>query len=329
MFFLVVLATLMLPDFNRLRVFFHVHQARSISAAAAALHVTQSAVSQSLAKLEDELSAQLFVRRHRAIVPTAAGDALFAVVAPFVAGLTERVGQIHSARHELAGTLHLGAPVELGAHRLPEVLATFSRAHPGVRFTLRLGHPSEIVPLLEEGRLDVGFVDMFEASQAAYGRLAGFEVIEVMDEALLLVAAAGHEQAALQGSRAFARLAAASFVDYHSSAPAIRGWFRHHFGRVPPRLEPVLAVESVQAVISAVSHGMGLGVVPAHTVTRALSAGELVAITTRRRALTNRISLVRLLDRVPSRLEKAFVASVMRSSQRGPMQLAALAGSAG
>ena len=67
----------MLPDFNRLRVFFHVHQARSVGAAAAALHVTQSAVSQSLAKLEAELGAQLFVRRHRAIVATAAGEALF------------------------------------------------------------------------------------------------------------------------------------------------------------------------------------------------------------------------------------------------------------
>ncbi|MFY0532236.1 LysR family transcriptional regulator [Nannocystis pusilla] len=104
----------MLPDFNRLRVFFHVHEARSVSAAAEALHVTQSAVSQSLAKLEDELKAQLFVRRHRAVVPTAAGEALFAVVAPFVAGLQERVGQIHRARHELAGTLQIGAPVEFG-----------------------------------------------------------------------------------------------------------------------------------------------------------------------------------------------------------------------
>ncbi|MCY0994431.1 LysR family transcriptional regulator [Nannocystis sp. ILAH1] len=303
----------MLPDFNRLRVFFHVHEARSVSAAAAALHVTQSAVSQSLAKLEDELKAQLFVRRHRAVVPTAAGEALFAVVAPFVAGLQERVGQIHRARHELAGTLQIGAPVEFGAHRLPEVLAGFARVHPGVRFSLRLGHPSEIVPLLEEGRLDLGFADLFEGPGPAERRLAGFEVAEVMEEALVLVAAAGHEAATLAGSRAFARLSGQRFVDYHASAPAVRGWFRHHFGRVPPRLEPALAVESVQAVIAATSHGMGFGVVPAHTVARALAAGELVAVTTRKRALTNRISLVRLLDRVPSRLERTFVAFVTQA----------------
>lgn len=306
----------MLPDFNRLRVFFHVHQARSVGAAAAALHVTQSAVSQSLAKLEAELGAQLFVRRHRAIVATAAGEALFSVVAPFVAALQGGVEQIRRERDELAGTLRIGAPVEFGAHRLPEALAVFSRAHPGVSFALRLGHPSEVVPLLAEGQLDLCFADLFDARRPEAGRMRGLEVREVMDESLLMVAAAGLEREQLQGSRAFTRLAALRFVDYHAGAPAVRGWFRHHFDRAPPRVELVLAVESVQAVIAAVSRGMGSGVVPAHTVARALEAGELVAITTRRRALTNRISLVRLLDRVPGRLEREFVAFVVKALGR-------------
>lgn len=45
------------PDWGRLRVFFHVHRTGSVTAAAGELHVTQSAVSQSLARLEDELKA--------------------------------------------------------------------------------------------------------------------------------------------------------------------------------------------------------------------------------------------------------------------------------
>lgn len=308
----------MLPDFNRLRVFFHVHQARSVGAAATALHVTQSAVSQSLAKLEAELGAQLFVRRHRAIVPTAAGDALFSVVAPFVAALQGGIEQIRRDRHELAGTLRIGAPVEFGSHRLTDALATFSRAHPGVSFALRLGHPSEIVPLLAEGQLDLAFADLFDARRPAARGMSGLEITEVMDEALVLVATAALEREQLQGSRAFARLAALRFVDYHPGAPAVRGWFRHHFARVPPRVDLALTVEGVQAVVSAVERGMGLGVVPAHTVARALAAGELVAITTRRRALGNRISLVRVLDRVPGRLERAFVTFVVKALGRGP-----------
>ncbi len=307
---------LMLPDFNRLRVFFHVHQARSVSAAAGALHVTQSAVSQSLAKLEDELGAQLFVRRHRAIVPTAAAEALFAVVEPFMAALHGGIAQIRHSRHALAGTLGIGAPVEFGARRLTEALAGFSRLHPGVGFTLRLGHPSELVPLLAEGRLDLGFIDLFDAPRPAAVRLAGLEVIEVMDEALVLVGAPQFEREHLDGGRSFAKLAACRFVDYHPGAPAVRGWFEHHFERVPPRIELALAVESVQAVIRAVELGMGLGLVPAHTVADALAAGRLVTITTRRRALGNRVSLVRMLDRVPSRLEQAFVSFVIAALGR-------------
>ena len=298
---------MMLPDFNRLRVFFHVHQARSVSAAAAALHVTQSAVSQSLAKLEDELGAQLFVRRHRAIVATEAGEALFSVVSPFVAALTGGIAQIRRDRRELVGALRIGAPAEFGAHRLPPALAAFSRAHPGVEFALRLGHPTELVPLLEEGRLDLAFVDLFDAT----GRMAGFTAEPVMDETLVLVGAPGYEREALAGARTFAALSAARFVDYHASAPAARGWFRHHFGRAPVRVALTLAVESVQAIVCAAEHGIGLGVVPAHSAADALHAGRLVSIATRRRPLANQISLLRLPGKVPSRLEREFVASVV------------------
>jgi DNA-binding transcriptional LysR family regulator len=298
----------MLPDFNRLRTFFHVHRAGSVSGAAAALHVTQSAVSQSLAKLEDELGAPLFVRRHRALAPTAAGEALYSVVAPFVAALQGGVEQLHRARDELVGTLRVGAPVEFGARRLAPALAGFTAAHPGVRFTLTLGHPSQVVPMLEEGRLDLAFADLLDTPPS---RLAGLDITDVADETLLLVATPALERTLLQGGRGFARLAAARYVDYHPGAPAVRGWFRHHFGRVPARIDLALAVESVQAVLAAAQHGMGLALVPEPAARAALAAGELVAVAGRRRALTNRISLLRPPGRVPARAEKAFVAHVV------------------
>src|SRR5688500_3823943 len=107
----------MLPDWSRLLVFFHVHRTGSVTAAARELHVTQSAVSQSLAKLEQALGAQLFVRRHRRLVPAPAATRLSAIVAPCALALEGGVTEIHRAQHELAGVLRLGAPVELGAHR--------------------------------------------------------------------------------------------------------------------------------------------------------------------------------------------------------------------
>ncbi len=308
----------MLPDFNRLRVFFHVRSAGSVSGAAKALHVTQSAVSQSLAKLEDELGVQLFVRRHRAIIPTPAAEALHSVVAPFVEALQGGLEAIHRARRELVGTLRLGAPAEFGARRLPSALASFVDAHPGVRFTIELGHPSTIMPMVEDGELDLGFVDVFDSHAEGTSRIAGLQAVEVMDEKLVLVGAAEYERTHLEGGRGYRRLSEQRFVDYHPTAPAVRGWFRHHFDRVPTRLEVPLAVESVQAVVSAVTCGMGLGVVPAHAVTRALAAGEVVKVATRRRALANRIALVRAFGRAPSRLEQTFVAFVTEALGRQP-----------
>jgi LysR family transcriptional regulator, transcriptional activator of the cysJI operon len=304
------------PDWGRLRVFFHVHRAGSVTAAASQLHVTQSAVSQSLAKLEEELGAQLFVRRHRRLVPTPAAARLAAIVSPFVEALEAGVGEIHRAQHELSGVLRLGAPVELGAHRLPPMLAAFRQANPGVSFELRLGHPSEVLPSLEAGQLDLAFIDVFEAPGGV--AKAGLEQVEIMEELLVLAADHALEARTLQGSRAFGRLAQASFVEYQPAAPAVRGWFRHHFGRVPPRLELGLVVESVPAVITAIRHGMGLGVVPSHTIAAELHAGTLVVIGTRKRAIVNRVSLVRVLDKVPSRAEKAFVRFLERWPAKPP-----------
>jgi DNA-binding transcriptional LysR family regulator len=246
------------------------------------------------------------MRRPRRLVPTPAATRLLGIVGPFVRALHGGVAEIHRAQHELAGVLRLGAPTEFGAHRLPPVMAGFARAHPGVSFELTLGHPSQLLPQLEDGRLDLAFVDVFDAAGPSSPK-AGLEVVEVMEEQLVLIAAQTYEAEHLQGNRTLQRLAAASFVAYEPAAPAVRGWFRHHFGRVPPRFEVALAVESVQAVIAAVRHGMGLGVVPSHTVAAELVAGLLVAITTRRRAIVSRVSLVRVLDKVPSQVEKAFV----------------------
>ncbi|RLE03892.1 MAG: LysR family transcriptional regulator, partial [Bacteroidetes bacterium] len=62
----------MLPDFNRLKVFYYIYSLKSIAAAARQLHISQPAVSQHLKKLEAEINTSLFVRLHKRMVPTSA-----------------------------------------------------------------------------------------------------------------------------------------------------------------------------------------------------------------------------------------------------------------
>ena len=55
----------MLPDFNRLKVFYHIYRTGSVVAAADELCLTQSGVSQHLQKLENEIGMPLFTRLHK------------------------------------------------------------------------------------------------------------------------------------------------------------------------------------------------------------------------------------------------------------------------
>ncbi len=77
----------MLQNLDRVKVFYHVFTAGSVAAASDALHISQSAVSQALQKLEKELKTPLFTRLHKKLVPTTAGKDLYAVVQPFMSEL--------------------------------------------------------------------------------------------------------------------------------------------------------------------------------------------------------------------------------------------------
>ena len=307
------LALLMLPDLNRVRVFFHVHQAGSIRQAATMLGVTQSAVSQSLAKLEEELGVALFVRQHRRLVRTSEGMRLFEVVAPFIESLSSVLPNLDRKPGDLVGTLRVGAPSELGATRLPSVFAAFRSSHPDVGFALRLGHPSVLVPALAAGELDLAFVDEFDVPTR---RAGGVGAHGVLQEALVLAGVPELVAQVKAGSDRFARLRAATFVAYHVRAPSVASWFQHHLGKVPGRVRASLVVESVQTVVSALRAGLGLGVVPEDSIAGDVERGALSVVRTRRRPLTNTIALLRLLDKRPSPIEHQFV-SALGSSLSG------------
>ena len=101
----------MLPDFNRLRVFYHIYRRKSAAAAAKDLHVTQSAVSQHLQKLETEIKTRLFTRVHNRLVPTSAGVTLFGILEPFVRELENGMRHILEEKETPWGLSRQSMPV--------------------------------------------------------------------------------------------------------------------------------------------------------------------------------------------------------------------------
>ncbi len=295
------------PDFNRLKVFHRVYANNSVAAAARELFVTQSAVSQHLQKLEVEIDAPLFTRVGKRLVPTPAGHKLFRTVSPFVDELATTLESIDKEREGPFGLLRIGAPVEFGTGILPGMVASFRKEHKDVRFHLELGHPKNLLPLIEQGRIDFAFADTFLKKGEFLREYAHLSFVPMMNEDLVLVASKRYYKKHLRGDHSFKKLVEAEYVSYQEDASAIRGWYRHHFGKSRVPLKTVFSVESVQGILAGVRNHLGLGVVPLHIVAPAIKRGRMVQITTSKKEIVNRISLVQLQDKVPRVAEKVFV----------------------
>ena len=298
----------MLPDLNRLRLFYHVHSRQSITQAAEKLHITPSAVSQQVKKLETEIKAPLFTRLHKRLVPTPAGKRLFNLVAPLIDGLKDGMHAMEKGRKEPSGLLRIGAPVEFGSIYFPHVISTYRNHNKKVAFDLELGRPSFLMPKVESGDLDFAFVDTFPTKGQYYGDYGKFSIKPVIEEQVVLACSKHYNQKTLLNNHDFDNLIGKSYISQQHNARALNNWFRHHFGKTPNTLDIVLTVANHQAVLSAVRHHVGLGIIVSHLVWKEIRSGSIVVIKGSAKQAVNRISTVQLLDKVPTLTEKSFLA---------------------
>jgi DNA-binding transcriptional LysR family regulator len=298
---------MMLPDFNRLKIFHAIYACGSIVKAARQLHLTQSGVSQHLQKLELELQTPLFTRLHRRLIPTQAGQRLFGLIAPFIQRLGEELDVIRQEQELPSGLLRIGAPMEFGRLNFPGLFATFRAQHPRVRFHLTLGDPGRLLALLSSGELDFALVDLFLAHLQGSRTQAIYAIEPIIAEEVILACSATYYNAHIGGNHSFSHLIAQDFLAYRPRTATLRSWFRHHFDKTTVRIDPILIVDSFQAILSAIKRDMGLGITVSHAVWDEMQRGLLVPITTERPSIINQISLMRLQDKIPSLAEKAFL----------------------
>lgn len=119
-----------------LETFVAVAERGSFSAAALAIHRSQSRVSAHVAALEQALGAPLFDRRHRPVELTDAGEAFLPHARDVLLSLEQGAAAIDSLTGVHRGRVVLGSHPSISAGFLPHVLKDFSAAHPQVRVEL-------------------------------------------------------------------------------------------------------------------------------------------------------------------------------------------------
>lgn len=145
-------------DLERLRALHAVATYGSVSAAADVLHVTTSAVSQQLAKLERETGQKLLERKGRGVRLTDAAE-LLVDHADRILSLVERAqADLEAHRGAVVGQVTLAAYPTAARGLLPAALRRLRADHPGLRVRLREEDPLQSVPLLLRGDLDMAVV---------------------------------------------------------------------------------------------------------------------------------------------------------------------------
>lgn len=150
-------------DVDRLRALHAVATYGSVSAAAEALGVTTSAVSQKLAKLERETKARLIERQGRGVRITDAAMVLVQHTEQILARVEHAESDFEAHRGEVVGQLSISAFATAARGLIPPVVASLSRRFP--RLTVRLAEtePPESVRCVVRGSVDLAVVQDWES----------------------------------------------------------------------------------------------------------------------------------------------------------------------
>lgn len=139
------------------KVFKEVAEAGNITAAAQALYISQSAVSQSIKQLEGDLQTRLFARNSRGVTLTADGKLLYEYVRSAIGLLETGEAKLSQTRELQMGHLTIGASDTVTSQFLLPYLDSFHKQYPAIHIQIVSGRSHKVLGLLQSGKVDIAF----------------------------------------------------------------------------------------------------------------------------------------------------------------------------
>jgi DNA-binding transcriptional LysR family regulator len=147
-------------ELRHIRTFLALAEELHFGRTARRMHVVQSAVSQTIKALEEQVGAALFSRAPRAVTLTPAGVALLASCRAALVELERGTVAARKAASGEQGRLRLCFGPLSALTMLPRLVATYQRALPGVQVDIETLGSNEQLAALRDGRTDLGFLPL-------------------------------------------------------------------------------------------------------------------------------------------------------------------------
>jgi DNA-binding transcriptional LysR family regulator len=271
--------------------FLKVAELGSVSRAAQALHVSQPAVSKQLRALEQALGTRLLERSGRGVKLTKEGALVVDYGRQSAALLDDCVRALRELGTDSGGSLLLGAGATTCIFQLPRWLGQLRAERPAADVTVRTGNSSVIEALVLERAVDLGLVTSPASSRALHERV-------LFREEIVLVVARDF----VKPPRELEQLPLILFPE----STGFRAYLDQKLGAARLARQVKMETDSVEAIKSFVTSGLGASFLP-----RSAVAKELSARTLRRVALPGLPPLQRS-TRVVRRRGRALNATAMR-----------------
>ncbi|CAM3164058.1 LysR family transcriptional regulator [Sporolactobacillus spathodeae] len=147
-------------------IFVKIAETKSFTLAADQLGLTQSAVSHSIASLENSFGFPLIHRNRTGVILTHDGERMLPIIER-VLRENEKVGQEAADIAGLVrGIIHVGVFTSVSRHWLPQIIRQMDRSYPGIEIKLQEGNYQFIEQGIISGRLDCGFLNTFTSQSS-------------------------------------------------------------------------------------------------------------------------------------------------------------------
>jgi DNA-binding transcriptional LysR family regulator len=251
---------------EQLRIFVGVAERQHMTAAARALHVTQSAASAAIAALEARHGVKLFHRVGRGIALTEAGQMLLKEARSVLGRAAAAEAMLAEFGELKRGTLRVVASQTIAAYWLPQILAAFHNRYPSLSVELAIGNTEQAAARVHDGEADLGIVEG-EVDDPA---LAHWPIGQ---DSLMLVQSVPFAETKIDA----AWLRRARWVGREQGSGTRSTLDRHlrALGVDPSTLDVALVLPSNESVRTAVEAGAGVTVLSSLVVAPAIKAGTL------------------------------------------------------
>lgn len=252
---------------KQLAVFRSAYETRRISEAARRLHMSLSAVSQSLKELETTLNTPLFTRDNTGLMPTAAALTLIPYANLIIEKTLEAESLFSKIQMGQAGKLTIGSNRRFGIYVMSRRLMQFQRKMPAVQTTLQIDDNTAIEEAVNNRQIDIGFISGSPKS-TTLGHFAC-----ALDRLSIVV---GLGSPYINAYATPEELSRATWVlEQEPRAELEARRLLEHLGIQPTQ---VITMNTMGAVKRAVGTGLGIAVIPHLAAREEILRGELVEI---------------------------------------------------